>query len=57
MATADIQVKVLTLDPVTAALIPVEGAQVTCRNSTFLLDGTLSTTPMSVKLVSQSGCV
>jgi sugar lactone lactonase YvrE len=44
MATADLQVKVVTLDPVTGGLIPVEGAQVTCRNSVFLIDGTLSTT-------------
>jgi sugar lactone lactonase YvrE len=41
--TADIQVKVVTLDPVSAAAIPVEGAQVNCRNSSWLIDGTLST--------------
>ena len=43
MATADLQVRVVTLDPVAGALIPVEGAQVKCRNSTWFIDGTLST--------------
>src|SRR4051794_23212478 len=43
MATAPIQVRVVTLDPARAQLIPVEGAQVTCKNSSWLIDGTLST--------------
>jgi DNA-binding beta-propeller fold protein YncE len=43
VATAEIHVKVLTLDPVSGAPIPVEGVQVKCRNSRFLIDGTLST--------------
>ncbi len=43
MAGADIHVRVVTLDPATAQLIGVEGAQVTCKNSTWLIDGTLST--------------
>ena len=43
MATADLQVRVVTLDPVSAKLIPVAGAQVACKNSVWLIDPTLST--------------
>ena len=43
MATADLQVRVLTLDPVSAKVIPVAGAKVACKNSVWLIDPTLST--------------